>query len=146
MNERSWDAIWVTVPKLAWKDWERPCKRSVGLTTAPTRRAVTNLTSIFSTIVVRISFDWYAQECVFVPRWRALMDTLYHCLVEPDWTVQVSKPGRRKRFFTFPKRRHPIWGPINLLFKEYRGSFPEVKQQQRDVNHLPPSVAEILNG
>jgi hypothetical protein len=41
-----------------------------------------------------------------------------------------------------------LWGPPNLLFNAYLGSFwggGEVKQSEHEVNHSPPSRAKVKN-
>jgi hypothetical protein len=61
------------------------------------------------------------------------------------WTVRGSNPGRGKIFFSSPKRPDGLWGPPSLLFNGYRGFFPGVKRPGRQINHSPPSSAEIKN-
>jgi hypothetical protein len=38
-----------------------------------------------------------------------------------------------------------LWGPPSLPINGHRGSFPEVKWPEREVNHSPPSSAEVKN-
>jgi hypothetical protein len=56
-----------------------------------------------------------------------------------------SSPGRGKRFFFSPKRPDRLWGPPSPLFNGYRGSFPGLQRPGREVNHSPPSSAEVKN-
>jgi hypothetical protein len=44
-------------------------------------------------------------------------------------------------------QNHPdrLWGPHSLLFNLYQGSLPEVKRPEREVDHSPPSSAEVYN-
>jgi hypothetical protein len=60
------------------------------------------------------------------------------------WTVRGSNPSSGKRFSP-PKRPDRLWGPPSLLLKGYWGSFPEVTWSVREVNHSPPSSAEVKN-
>ena len=56
----------------------------------------------------------------------------------------LDSPGNesrwRKIFCTHPDRP---WGPLSLLYSEYRVSFPRVKRPGRGVDHPPPSCAEV---
>ena len=59
------------------------------------------------------------------------------------WVVRGSNPDRSKTVFS----ETSIWlrGPPSLLFIRNWYSFQEVKQHGRDVNHSPPSKAEVKN-
>ena len=57
------------------------------------------------------------------------------------WTVRGSNTGCGKSYFSSPNRPYRLSGPPNLLFSSYR----EVKRPERDVNHAPPSSAEVRN-
>jgi hypothetical protein len=57
-----------------------------------------------------------------------------------------SIPGRGKGFFLSPLCPDRLWGPPNLLYNGYRGSFPRGKARPgRDADHSPPSNAEAKN-
>ena len=43
----------------------------------------------------------------------------------------------------FRTRSYRPWGPHNLLYSEYRVSFPVVKRPGHGVNHPPPYSAEV---
>ena len=58
---------------------------------------------------------------------------------------RVSNPGRSKTFCFSPKHPDWPWGPLNLLFNRYQGYFLQVKRLWHDVNHSPPSSAEVKN-
>jgi len=47
----------------------------------------------------------------------------------------------------FPSLKRPdwCWGPLRLLCNRYRGSFQKVKRPGRELNHSPPSTAEVKN-
>ena len=62
-----------------------------------------------------------------------------------SWTVRGSNPGRGKRFLSSPKSSDLLWGTLSLLFKEYLGPFPGVRQVEREVDHSSPSSAEVKN-
>ena len=49
--------------------------------------------------------------------------------------------------FPFLLSKHPdrLWGPPNLLFSKYWGYFPGVEWPMCEVNHSPPSNAEVRN-
>ena len=51
-----------------------------------------------------------------------------------------SNPGGCQIFRSRPGRP---WGPPSLLFKGYWVSLPGVKRQERDVDHLTSSRAEV---
>jgi hypothetical protein len=51
----------------------------------------------------------------------------------------------RKDTFLFSQQSLPALGPPSLLFSGYWGSFPGVKQLGNEVDHWPPSRAEIKN-
>jgi len=61
------------------------------------------------------------------------------------WTVQVSKLGRGKKFYSSPK--HTVWlsDPPIRLFNKHWGSFPGVNWAGHEVNHSPPSGAYVQN-
>jgi hypothetical protein len=50
-------------------------------------------------------------------------------------TVPGLNSGRRKEFFSSPKRPDRLWDPISLLFSGYRPSSVGVKQLGREVSH-----------
>jgi hypothetical protein len=50
-----------------------------------------------------------------------------------------------EKFFSSPKWLHRLWGPPRLLFTGYQGSFLEVKLLGRNVDHTPPTTAEVKN-
>jgi len=52
---------------------------------------------------------------------------------------------RDKRFFSSSELPGRLWGPPIPLFIGYQGSFPGVKRPRRQVNHSPPSIAEVKN-
>ena len=54
-------------------------------------------------------------------------------------------PGTVKRVFSFPKLPDHLWGPPSLLFSEYKGSIPGLKQPGRKVDHSDPFDAETKN-
>jgi hypothetical protein len=47
------------------------------------------------------------------------------------------------RILTSPCRPDRLWGPPNLLYNGYGGSFPGVKRPRREADHSPPASAEI---
>jgi hypothetical protein len=78
--------------------------------------------------------------------WQAgIAQSVCLCWVGYGWTVRNSNPGRGKRFFFSTNRPDRLWGPLSLQFNEYRGSFPGIKQPGCDVDHSPPSGAQIKN-
>jgi hypothetical protein len=38
-----------------------------------------------------------------------------------------------------------LWGPPSLLFNGYWGSFPQAKELEHEVTHLPPSSTKVKN-
>jgi hypothetical protein len=56
-----------------------------------------------------------------------------------------SIPGRGKLFLFYPQRPDWLWGPPNLLFNGYRGSFPGLKRPGLEADHSPPSSADVKN-
>ena len=48
-----------------------------------------------------------------------------------------------RNFFCFPKGSERLWSPSSLLFNGYRGSLLGMKRPGREVNHAPPSIAEV---
>jgi hypothetical protein len=57
--------------------------------------------------------------------------------------VWGSNPGKEKIFFSYPNHPNKARGPKNLLFNEYRDSFPWVKAGGAEVGCSPPSSAEV---
>jgi hypothetical protein len=55
------------------------------------------------------------------------------------WTVRASNPVKAKRFFSFPERQDSS----SILFIENRNSSPDIKLSGCDVDHSPPSRAEL---
>jgi hypothetical protein len=43
------------------------------------------------------------------------------------------------RIVSSPRRPDRLWGPPNLLYNGYRGSFPGLKRQRREADHSPPN-------
>jgi hypothetical protein len=61
-------------------------------------------------------------------------------------TRKTEMSKRSLKFFSSPPRPDRLWGPPSLLFKGYRGFFPQgVKRPGRVVDHSPPSSAEVKN-
>ena len=58
-------------------------------------------------------------------------------------TRRVSNFGGKRTISLFQKVR--LWGPLSLLFNEYRGSSARVKQPEDKCNHSPPSSAKGTN-
>jgi hypothetical protein len=58
------------------------------------------------------------------------------------WKIRNSNPGRGKRFLSSPDW---IWDPPSLLFNKYRDSYLRAKRPEREVDHSPPSSAEVKN-
>jgi hypothetical protein len=50
-----------------------------------------------------------------------------------------------KRFIVSPKCPDWSWDPPSQVFIGYLGYFAGVKQPECEVNHLPPSSAEVKN-
>jgi hypothetical protein len=57
--------------------------------------------------------------------------------------IRGSIPGRRKRYFTFPKRPDRLWRLTSILFSGYRGVFYMVQRPGRNVEHSPASSIEV---
>ena len=57
-----------------------------------------------------------------------------------SWTVRVSNPGEDEIFRNHPDRS---WGPSSLLYNGYRVFYLVMKRPGRDIDHLPPSTAEV---
>jgi hypothetical protein len=47
------------------------------------------------------------------------------------------------RIFTSSYRTDRLWGPPNLPYNGYRGSFLGVKRPEREADHSPPTSAEV---
>jgi hypothetical protein len=47
--------------------------------------------------------------------------------------------------FLFSELSDRLWGPPSLLFSRYRSSFAGVKWPGLEVDHCPPSSAEVKN-
>jgi len=54
-------------------------------------------------------------------------------------------PASSKGLFSCPQQAEWIWGPSNLLFSGYLGSFPRAKQLGHAVDHKSPSSAKVKN-
>ena len=63
--------------------------------------------------------------------------------VATGWTVWGSNAGKNKGFFCLLKHPGQLWGRRNLVFSGYEEAFSGSKRQGRDVDHFPPSSAEI---
>jgi hypothetical protein len=50
-----------------------------------------------------------------------------------------------KKLLSTPNRPDQLWGPSSLQGNKYRGSFPGVERPGRDVDHPPPTSAEVKN-
>jgi len=61
------------------------------------------------------------------------------------WEIWGLNPGKGKKFFSSPKCPDWLWGPTILLYRGYWGFFKEVKQPGCEVDHSPPSSAEVKN-
>jgi hypothetical protein len=61
------------------------------------------------------------------------------------WTVRTSNPVKSKGFFSLLKCPPRLWGGHNLLFRGYEDAFAGWKRPGRDVDHSPPSSAEVKN-
>ena len=57
-------------------------------------------------------------------------------------TDKKKNPDRARRYFFFSKSPNRLW---SLLLNGYRVSFPVVKRPGSDIDHLPPSSAEVKN-
>jgi hypothetical protein len=61
------------------------------------------------------------------------------------WAIGGSNPDRVKGFISSANRPGQLWGPPSLILNRYRGSFQGVKRAGREVDHSPPSSAEVRN-
>ena len=59
------------------------------------------------------------------------------------WTVQDLNPTRDKGFSSTQKCPDQLYSPPQFLFNWYWGPFTRVKQMGHDVNHSPPSTADV---
>jgi hypothetical protein len=59
--------------------------------------------------------------------------------------VRGFNPGRGKRFSVLQNFPDQLWGPPKLQFNGYQGSFLGVKWPGCEVDHSPPSSAEVKN-
>jgi hypothetical protein len=57
-----------------------------------------------------------------------------------DWPVRGSNSGDSEIFRTRPEQ---LWGSPTFLYIVHRVSFLGVKRSGREVDHLPPSSAEV---
>jgi hypothetical protein len=55
----------------------------------------------------------------------------------------VPIPTRVRAYSLLHRRPHRLWGKTKLLFNGYRGSFQGIKRSERNVNHSPPSSAQL---
>ena len=62
-----------------------------------------------------------------------------------SWTVWGSNPSRGKRFSLLQNRPDHFLGLRSLLFNECWCSFLEVKRPEHELDHSPPSSAEVKN-
>lgn len=60
------------------------------------------------------------------------------------WTTQGLNPGRGQRYFSSPN--HPDWLYVlsSFLFNGYQDCFPGVRLPGHQVDHTPPSSAEVM--
>jgi hypothetical protein len=61
------------------------------------------------------------------------------------WTVWGSNTVKNKGYFSLLKHPGRLWGRRNLVFSVYEHAFPGLKRRGRDIEHLPPSIAEVNN-
>jgi len=59
------------------------------------------------------------------------------------WKVWGLNPGRGKRPFFCPKC--PDWPWRQPNFEVYRGSIPDTRHVGHEINHSPPSIADVQN-
>jgi hypothetical protein len=57
----------------------------------------------------------------------------------------VRIPAEVRDFSFLQNLPYLLWGLVSLVFNGYQGSFPGVKRPGREVNHSPPSSAEVKN-
>jgi len=61
------------------------------------------------------------------------------------WIIWDWNPSRVKVLFSSPPLPDRLWAPLNFIFNEHQGSLLEVKHPGCDVDHSPPSSAEMKN-
>jgi len=62
------------------------------------------------------------------------------------WAIRYLNPRITKTFFSSAEPPDRTWGPpILLLLSGWRGLFKGLKIPRREVEHSPPSSAEIKN-
>lgn len=61
------------------------------------------------------------------------------------WTIRGLNTGRRKKFSLLQNQSNWFWGLSSILFNLYCGSFPAIKQLWRELDHSPPSGAQVKN-
>ena len=70
--------------------------------------------------------------------WAAIAQSVLR--LATGWTVRGSNGGGSEIFRTRP---HRPCGPPSNIYNGYRVSFPGVKRPGSDVNHPPPSSADV---
>jgi hypothetical protein len=75
-------------------------------------------------------------------QWRKYrLEVKYNWLYFSSHLERSLNPGRK--FFHLQTRPDQLWGPPRIYFNVYRCSFPDVKRSECDVDHTPPSKAEV---
>ena len=98
-------------------------------------------------LVVCMGVEHTAQHwlCPCVADTTPVWCHIFACTVTNSAALSAASIRQGQEFSSSPVCADRLCGPPSLRFSGYRGSFPGIKWQGRDVDHWPPSRVDVKN-
>ena len=100
-----------------------------------------------TTLIAEHYYSYYTKTYQIPPprmkTWNTCSD--WSLILFATWMIQGSNPGRENTFFSPLRHTEWLWSALSLRLNGHRGSFLWVTWLGCELDHSPPSSAEVKN-